>query len=974
MSMPGYALRLYQTEDGLPGNNITSIVQTRDGYLWLGTRNGLVRFDGVRFTVFDSSNTLEIRAPHVSSLFEDAAGVLWIGYLTGELVSYRQGEFRRERIRANWAGGKIFGFGNDRAGNLWVINQEGELVRLKDDLLIPAPSARLTYLLSLTREADGRLWLHRENEVLRLETGSLQAEALDIVETNHYIQGIAASRDGGLWVLNMTHIQKWKDGKWSEDWGVAPWGEKPIPCLMEIGEGRLAAGTADDGLYLISREGFLHLCRTNGLPDDWVTALCQDREKNLWVTLGNGGLVVLRPANVVTHKPPDQWQGRAVQAVTHGPDGDLWVGTEGAGLYRLQNGNWTNFDLSVGLTHRYIWSVALDRQGRTWAGSWGSGVFVRNGERFETPAELKELAYPVAALLPESDGGMLIGAAPGLLRYEAGRVTWLARKPHIPADVCCMARAADGAVWFGMAGGGLGCWKDGTLWQYRQADGLANDFVQCLRFEADGTLWIGTFGGGLNRFKDGRFVAITRDHGLPSDVICDVQDDGRGYYWISTHGGIARVSVAELQACADGRLQELQCLTYGLSDGLPSLQCSGGFQPASCRTADGRLWFPTSKGLVSLDPGNVTTNPLAPPVFVERLLVDEHLVAEGPNLPALTQITPGRHRYEFQFTGLSYSAPEKVRFQYRLAGLEHDWANITSPRRAYYSYIPPGDYRFEVRACNNDGVWSEASAPLALTVLPWFWQTWWFKIGGGVLTAVAGGGIVWLDARRRMRRKLERLERQQAIERERARIAKDIHDDLGAGLTRISLLSESVPAEEVSPPQAAEVLNGIFTTTREMTQTMDEIVWAVNPQHDTLDSLASYLGSFAQDFLAGTGVRCRLDVPLQLPNWRLEAEMRHNLFLAVKESLNNALRHAQATEIRVSLGVAAAAFTIVVEDNGCGIPTELTNGEAGPAINHNGLTNMRQRLAQVGGRCEISRSPGGGTKVEFHALLAPVLN
>ncbi len=974
-SVPGYALRHYNTDDGLPGNNVTSMVQTRDGYLWVGTRNGLVRFDGVRFTVFDSSNTPEIRAPHVSSLFEDAAGTLWIGYLTGEILSYRAGVFHREVVEANWGGGKIFGFGHDPGGSLWVINQAGELVRLRDNLFIPAATERITWLLTLTRETGGRSWLHRENDVLKLEDGYLRPEILDIVPTNRYIQGISASRDGGLWVVNARRLQKWKNGKWDLDLGLVPWGDTPIPLLLELGDGRLAAGTADDGLYLssTSRQEFLHLCRTNGFPDDWVTGLCEDRERNLWVTLGNGGLVMLRPANVATVSPPDHWQGRAVLSVSRGPDDALWIGTEGAGLYRFQNGSWTNFGLPVGLPHRYLWSVALDTHGQVWAGSWGFGVFVQTDGQFETPKALKELLVPTVALLPQTNGAMLVGSALGLYKYDAGRVTWLARKPQITADVCAIREGLDGAIWFGMSGGGLGCWKDGALRQYRRADGLANDFVQCLHFERDGTMWIGTFGGGLNRFKDGRFVAMTKAQGLPSDVICDLQDDGQGFYWISTHGGIARVSSAELKACADGELKQINCLTYGTSDGLPSLQCSGGFQPASCRTSDGRLWFPNSKGLVAVDPGSVASNPLPPPVMIERLLVDDQLLVQSPLVPAEIEIGPGRHRFEFQFSGLSFSAPEKVRFKYRLAGLERDWVETTSPRRAYYSYVPPGNYRFEVMAANNDGVWSAGTASLAFTVLPWFWQTWWFRISGAVLTAAGGGGVVWLGARRRLRRKLELIERQQAIERERARIAKDIHDDLGAGLTRISLLSESLAPDDASTTQVAGVLNRIFATTREMTQTMDEIVWAVNPQHDTLDSLAGYLGSFTQDFLSGTGVRCRLDVPLQLPGWRLEAEVRHNLFLAVKEALNNALRHAQATEIRVSLTVGEAGFVVVVEDNGRGIPGYVANNGAGHAAHRNGLKNMRQRLAQIGGRCEITGDQGRGTRVEFQVVLKPAL-
>ena len=493
--------------------------------------------------------------------------------------------------------------------------------------------------------------------------------------------------------------------------------------------------------------------------------------------------------------------------------------------------------------------------------------------------------------------------------------------------------------------------------------------MQCLHLENDGTLWIGTFNG-LNRLKDGRFVAITQKQGLPNDTICAIEDDGRGYFWISSHGGIMRVSQAELNRCADGQIKQLHCLTYGLSDGLPTLECSGGFQPAGCRSKDGQLWFPTSKGLVAVDPGNVRTNTLVPPVVIERLLVDDQVVSEGTTPESPLRIAPGRHRFEFQFTGLSFDAPEKMRFRYRLDGVETEWVETRSPRRAFYSHLSPGDYRFRVLACNNDGVWNETGATLAFTVRPAFWQTWWFRTLGAVMIALAGGGIVWLDARRRMRRKLERLERQQAIERERARIAKDIHDDLGANLTRINLLSQSVRREINRPDEAIKDVERIGDSARHMIRTMDEIVWAVDPQHDTLDSLTSYLGKLAQELMSAAGIRCRLDFPVHLPSWPLTAEVRHNLFLAFKEAIHNVAKHSAASEVQISLVIEPAAFTLIVEDNGCGFKPELPAGKTTPSGNRqpsrNGLVNMRQRMREIGGDCEIQSDRDRGTKLKFY--------
>jgi signal transduction histidine kinase/streptogramin lyase len=974
-STPNYITREWTSDDGLPDSRVTGVIQSHDGYLWVGTRSGLARFDGVRFTIFDSGNTPEMQSPHVTCLFEDAERTIWIGHETGELTCYQNGKFRTVPFNGSNRVRKINGVVAAPNGDIWVVNVEGELIRIKDGLVIPSPPGKTVHLLDLASKPGGGFWIQRDNEVDELEGDQLRPVHLDAPPVTRYIQGIAASRDGGLWVMTGGRMRKWKDGQWIEDLGPSPWGWNAVHNLIETKDGYLAAATSDQGLFLIiSNQGVLHFCRTNKLLDNWSTSLCEDHEGNLWTGTGNSGLIRLRDGNVTTLNPPDLWQGRAILSVACGLDGALWIGTEGAGLYRFYGGSWTNFDQTAGLNHHYIWSVLPDTQGRIWAGTWGVGLFGWNGTRFEVPPELNGLDVHVPALFASPAGGLLIGTGIGLMRYEPGKITWLAREPELALpDVRAVLEAPDGTLWFGLSGGGLGLLQHGVLRQFRRGDGLSSDFVQCLHLASDGTLWIGTFNG-LNRLKDGRFVGISKEQGLPNNIICAIEDDGQGNFWISSHDGILRVNQAELNRCADGQIKELHCLTYGLSDGMPTLECSGGFQPASCRTEDGRLWFPTSKGLVAVDPGKVRTNTLAPPVVIERLLVDDQVMSDGATPKFPLRIAPGRHRFEFQFTALSFAAPEKVRFRYRLDGVETEWVETQSPRKAYYSHISPGDYRFRVLACNNDGVWNEPGAMLAFTVLPEFWQTWWFRISGGVMTALAGGGIVWLDARRRMRRKLERLERQQAVERERARIARDIHDDLGAGLTRVSLLSESVSPEEVSPPRAAEVLGSIFLATREMTQAMDEIVWAVNPQHDTLDSLATYLGKFAQDFLEGTGLRCRLDMSVQLPNWRLEAEVRHNLFLAFKESLNNVLRHAGATEVRISLTTSTHAFIIIIEDNGRGLTKDSTRNSpslSGPLTGGDGLANMHHRLQQIGGQCIIQSASGQGTRVEFQVPVNP---
>ena len=397
---------------------------------------------------------------------------------------------------------------------------------------------------------------------------------------------------------------------------------------------------------------------------------------------------------------------------------------------------------------------------------------------------------------------------------------------------------------------------------------------------------------------------------------------------------------------------------------MSSVECSGGLQPAVAKLGDGRICFATSKGLAIVDPADTKVNQLPPPVAIEDVVVNGHLLNRvGGDLSSPLKIPPGQQRFEFHFTGLSFVAPEKMQFQYRLVGWDNDWVKAVGDKRvAEYSYIPPASYTFRVRACNSDGVWNEEGASFALVVLPHFWQTWWFE----VFTTLAAIGfvtsIVWFISRRRLRRKLENVQRQQAIERERTRIAKDIHDHLGANLTRISLLSQSAQGDLENPGQAATQLERIYDTSRELTRSMDEIVWAVNPQHDTLDSLASYLGNFAQEYLMSLQIRCRLEVPLHLPHWPITAETRHNIFLAFKEALHNVVKHSGATEVVVLLTLDGDMVTLVLRDNGRGFDPDSVVSRPGRG---NGLKNMKQRLEKIGGQCTVRSQRGAGTEISF---------
>ena len=969
-SEPAFQVTNWQTQEGLPSNKIGAVLQTQDGYIWIGTYEGLIRFDGVKFTLFDSTKVPEWRDSGVTALYESPDGALWIGHSNGAVSALRRGVFTVFPPHKEWKGGKIQGIGRDNVGDIWVFDNGGTLSRLRDGFLLKPEAGTALGLAEMTCSAERRIWVTVGGCLSELRDGRLQVVPL-LEPMATYVHGVCAAKDGGLWVAAHGHLWKRVEGEWGVDLGKLAFGFAPVHTFVEASNGWLIAGTSDHGAFFISpasRAKDCQLGRATGFATDWVAAACEDHEGGIWLGGGSSGLFRLREKNVTMLAPADAWQGRAVLTVTPSRDGGLWVGTEGAGLYRLRDENWNHYGIEAGLRNQYVWSVH-EGPDAVWAGTW-FGLSMQAGERFVPAPGTDEFWTPVTAMLAARDGGLWVGSRLGLLHYQQGTVRWVEpvaeRKLR---EVRAIAEQADGTLWAGCNGDGLGQVRGGKVRQYRRQDGLASDFIQCLHVDEDGALWIGTRGGGLNRFKDGRFSVVSVANGLVNGSICHLEDDGLGYYWISSRGGIMRVNKRELNDCADGRLRQLDCLSYGLSDGLLTLACSGALQPAGCRMADGRLVFATDRGPAVIDPRNVRPNTHAPPVSIESLRVGDRVVADGAFPAEPIEIGPGESRIEIKYTGLSFAAPEKVHFKRRLEGLEEEWVAVGSERLAVYNYVPPGRYVFRVTAANNDNVWNPQGRSLTIVVLPHFWQTLWFK---GLLLAallLATGGVVWVQARRRLKHRLETLERERAIDAERTRIANDMHDDLGSQLTRITMLSETARADTNDRARIEAGLSQIYDTARNVTRAMDEIVWAVNPKHDTLESLVSYFEKFAQDLLGVAGIRCRLDLPVEFPAWGPSSEVRHNLFLAYKEALNNAVRHSGADTVTVSLTMNPEGCRLTVSDNGRGLGgialADRAPVEGGRASAGNGFPNMRRRMTRIGGTCEITTAPGAGYTVSF---------
>jgi ligand-binding sensor domain-containing protein/signal transduction histidine kinase len=984
-----YQTTTWRVEDGLPQSTVTSIAETADGYLWLGTQNGLVRFDGVKFKVFDENNTPAIKNSRIVRLLSESDGTLWIGTEHSGLVCFRNGQFSDYSVPSRGTTHDYARvFSNDRAGALWQVSCEWQLLRFargKFDTVSDQWDLSSHDAHALTCDRQGQIWVGTESQLAVLKNGRFQLEWDRTNEENFQVDFLSPSRNGGVWVAANGRLRKFESGHWTADLGAYNWMNHPIYDLFEDKQNRLWVVTLGSGLFRYDPNGqVLHLTSENGLPTDFVRCLTEDREGNLWVGTEGGGLCRLKPSIFQTYGAKQGLASDQVMAVAPARGGGLWIGTDGDALDRWQDGKVRHYGFNDGLRNGHVWSVIQDRHGIVWAGTW-DGIFRgTDAGNFIDFSDGQNIGWQVLAIFEDSNGDLWLGqqAFGGITRIHDQERT-VVKIPGTSAnlDVRSITEDLAGNLWVGTSEDGLYRMnmKDGKFAHYGRPEGLGSDSIWSLYVDQEGVLWVGTCRGGLSRWQNGRFVTWNTKNGLVNDVICQILEDNAGNLWLGSYGGIFRVNKHELNLSASGPSRQIYCVGYNLEDGLPSLECQGGFQPSSYRSPDGRLWFPTIKGLVVVDPAKVRGNLLPPPVAIEDVIADgtsffrSHGSAAGDLEPAAS-IPPGNKRLEFQYTALSFSAPDGVRFKYRLEGLEKDWEDAGTKRAAAYSHVPPGNYHFHVIACNSDGVWNDTGATVAIAVLPYFWETKWF-LALNVLAALAIIiSVARFVERRRLRQRLERAEREQAVEKERSRIAKDIHDDLGANLTEIALLSEFAQEPAASPAQVQADMQKIAAKARSLTQIMDEVVWAVNPKNDTLEKFVTYTCSYVEEYLQMVKIACRLEVPEFLPEIILTSETRHNLFLVVKEALNNIVKHACASEARFQIGLDSGALVLTIRDNGKGFNNDARGvGERNISAGSqkDGLENMRKRIESLGGRIEVESRPGGGMCLTIIIALDP---
>jgi ligand-binding sensor domain-containing protein/signal transduction histidine kinase len=984
-AFPAFSCRLWQTDDGLPHNSVQSILQTQDGYLWLGTQGGLVQFDGYRLRPAQTNISTVALQSSIMALCETGDGTLWVGT--------DQGLFRREQGAFVQHGNKDI-LGTDvvralheaRDGSLWIGTSAGttrwhmgKFARFTENEGVAHSIVR-----AITSDKNATIWIATALGLNRFKEGkmaTLRQKGSGIL--NNSVKAVCGDRSGRVWIGSDGGLTLLQGGKvvrhYTKKDGLS---DNFVSALFEDHAGTLWIGTYG-GLNRLLEDRIVTEFNPTGDPFDLVNCIFEDREKNIWVGT-RGGLNRLNPRRFTAVTKQEGLAHNTVVSICQDQSDAIWIGTWGGGLNRLADGNVTAFTTTNGLSSDLILALGPAREdGTLWIGTDFLGGLNRfqNGA-ISTVFTNEPVGAAIMAICEDHERNLWLGTRTGVHRLRNGRWSHYASTNGLAGDSTrAILTQRDGTVWVGTEGG-LSRWNGSTFSNLTVSDGLGPKDVRALFADREGRLWAGTKGGGLFKIEPAisstpqttarpSITSYTTRQGLFSDDIFEILEDDLDYLWMSCNKGIFRVSKTDFDNVDAGKLSSVNSIVYGKADGMVSIDCKGVAKPSAWKTRDGRLWFATGKGLVAAEP-SIPINTSAPPVVIEEVIADNNVMTDkrsgdrgSENLASLV-IPPGRGDLQFHYTALSFTAPEKNQFKYKLDGVDADWVHAGTRRVAYYNNLSPGTYHFRVIACNNDGVWNPVGAGLKLSLQPRFWQTWWFfSVSTAAAIAMVGGSSRYLT-QKRLQREMRRIEQQHSIEKERTRIAQDMHDEIGAKLTKISFLTELAKRQLPHPAEAERQMDNVSRTARDVLHALDEIVWAVNPKNDTLDNLATYICRHASDFFENTSVLCHFDIPAHLPHVALSTNARHNLFLAVKEALNNILKHACATQVTIKLSAAVDRSELTITDNGCGFCAV-----AAPAVDSptrrvgNGLGNMRYRLDQIGGRCDVQSQPGQGTIVHF---------
>lgn len=765
----------YTRADGLPAGAVWSVIQDADGYLWLGTQNGLARFDGVRFEIFDASNTPGLASQDIRDIAFDHNGDMW-------LASYGGGVYRFDPDRAHLEAitideglpnNVVYDLLIDRDGALWAATAGGLFRRNgADQVEVWTTSNGLTInrVFNLYQDREGDVWLGTFGGGLSRFDGQTfthyrEADGL----ASDQVHSIYQDRSGRILVGSYEGgFQEFRSGRFEDIDLPEGLAGLAIQSIVEDGNNNLWLGAYGNGLIRY-RDGEVAHLNFDGLERTVISDMIEDAEGSLWLATREG-LQRLRDGKVAVFGRPEGLADTTF-VVTGDPDSsDVWVGTEGSGLFRLTDTSVAQLTRDqTGLASDNISALELTSNGDLWAASFGAGINrIRNGEVTLYGQSQGLPSSHVFALKIDENERLWAATAAGISRLEGDRFVNYGAEEGLPASaVRQLFQDRSGRLWVGTNGQGIANWYEGNVSIPDFNDELPGSIVHAFYQDRAGRMWVGFRDGGLSLLREGEPVlSFGADQGLPFMSVNAILEDREGHLWLATSAGLLRVPIEELMEVADGRRTRVDTMLLTEADGLRSVQFVGGYQPTSWIDSNGQLWFASAGGLVRIDPDQLALNDRPPPVRIERLTSD------GLSYPLhqRVEMDPGAVNLEIEYTGLSLVSPDQVQFRYRLLGYDRDWQDVGGRRTAYYTGLPSGEYVFQVLARNNDGVWSPEPAQLTIVQLARFYEQLWFIALCALLAALAllVAARLWLSRSRQREQRLAEQVRERTLQLQQA--------------------------------------------------------------------------------------------------------------------------------------------------------------------------------------------------------------
>lgn len=974
---------VWNTDQGLPQNTVVDILQTRDGYLWLSTPDGLVRFDGAQFTVFNSGNSPGLKSNRITALFEDRDGVLWLGTEDSGLARYKDGTFTTYTVADGLPSDLVPQIQNDPdpQGNLLVYTGEG-VIRWPEKRVSPrTPHDGLPHTSFKYIGRDGVIWFSDDSNLYRVKDGVETIYTHQDGLMNSKVAGFYQDREGSLWIANQdTGIQRLKDGTFRSYTDKDGLPKSNVRVFYEDREGHLWIGSNFDGLVRLSypnddaryaaapqSERVRLYTTANGLSSNTVTSIYEDVEGSLWVGTQDNGLNRLRQQVITTYSQRDGLASNNVYPIYQDRAGNIWISTWVHGLTMYRDGYFTQYTRkNSSLCSGIITSLTEDREGRLWIGGHGGLCWFKDGKFTPFPEPLGFSKGGISAIYQDRKGDFWFGTdLAGLYRYRDGHLSHLTTEDGLPgAGVHAILEDRDGTLWIGTYGG-LVHFKDERLTVYTTQNGLASNRVRSLYLDNEGMLWIGTYDGGLSRYKDGKFTSYTTRDGLFNSGVFQILEDEHGNLWFSCNMGIYRVSKRELTDFADGRIHAITSVAYGRADGMLNQECNGGTQPAGIKTLDGKLWFPTQSGVAIVNPETLPFNTHPPPVIIESATVER----EARDLSQPLRIEPGQTNLEIHYTGLSFIKPGQVKFKYRLEGADQDWIEAGSRRVVYYSHLSPGEYVFRVIAANADGVWNTEGTQLKVSVRPPFYRTAWFLLLSFAI--IIGAAVLfyrWRVARLKKEKILQQVFSQQLIEsqeHERKRIAAELHDSLGQNLLIIrnrALIGAFRADESID---ARTNFDEISDAAARAIEEVREIAYNLRPHHLDQLGLTTTIRVMIEKLSDASAIRFTTRIEQIDDLFTPAAEIA--IYRVLQEAVSNIVRHSRATEASVEVLRSEHRLLLTVRDNGRGWSAKAPK----PMLERVGfgLVGIAERVRILDGTYTLHSAPGQGTTLTISLKL-----